>query len=183
VASIAKRPDGRWRARYRDVHGKEHSRHFDRKIDAQNWLDSVTTAVQTGMYVDPNRGKVAIEEWATRWLDGQAHLKPSTHERYAGILREHVLPQWSTDRLVDITHADVQAWVTRLAARRSPATVRKVHRVLSLMLKTAVKDGRLARNPGRGRQPAARDRWRTALPHARAGARLGRCDRQASRCE
>jgi integrase len=40
----------------------------------------------------------------------------------------------------------VQAWVTRLAARRSPATVRKVHRVFSLMLKTAVKDGRLARN-------------------------------------
>ena len=51
VASIAKRPDGRWRARYRDVHGKEHSRHFGRKIDAQNWLDSVTTAVQTGVYV------------------------------------------------------------------------------------------------------------------------------------
>ena len=147
MASIARRSDGRWRARYRDVHGKEHARHFNRKIDAQNWLDSVTTAVQTGMYVDPNRGKVTIEEWSIRWLDGQAHLKPSTHERYAGILREHVLPQWSAERLIDITHADVQAWVTRLTARRSPATVRKVHRVLSLMLKTAVKDGRLARNP------------------------------------
>jgi integrase len=147
VASIAKRPNGQWRARYRDAHGQEHARHFGRKIDAQNWLDSVTTAVQTGVYVDPNRGKVTIQEWATRWLDGQAHLKPSTHERYAGILREHVLPEWSGERLVDITHADVQAWVTRLATRRSPATVRKVHRVLSLMLKTAVKDGRLARNP------------------------------------
>jgi integrase len=147
VASIAKRPNGQWRARYRDAHGNEHARHFVRKIDAQNWLDSVTTAVQTGIYVDPNRGKVTIEEWATRWLDGQAHLKPSTHERYTGILREHVLPQWSAERLIDITHADVQAWVTRLAARRSPATVRKVHRVFSLILKTAVKDGRLARNP------------------------------------
>ena len=26
---------------------------FNRKIDAQNWLDSVTTAMQTGVYVDP----------------------------------------------------------------------------------------------------------------------------------
>lgn len=37
--------------------------------------------------------------------------------------------------------------MTRLAAQRSPATVCKVHRVFSLILKTAVKDGRLARNP------------------------------------
>ena len=51
--------------------------------------------MQTGVYVDPNRGKITIGDWSARWLDGQAHLKPSTHERYAGILREHVLPQWS----------------------------------------------------------------------------------------
>ena len=36
---------------------------------------------------------------------------------------------------------------SRLTARHSPATVRKVHRVFSLMVRTAVKDGRLARNP------------------------------------
>ena len=95
----------------------------------------------------PNRGKITIGDWSARWLDGQAHLKPSTHERYAGILREHVLPQWSAVQLIDVTHADVQAWVSRLAARRSPATVRKVHRVFSLIVKTAVRDGRLARNP------------------------------------
>jgi hypothetical protein len=85
--------------------------------------------MQTGVYVDPNRGKITIGDWSARWLDGQAHLKPSTHERYAGILREHVLPQWSAVQLIDVTHADVQARVSRLAARRSPATVRKVHRV------------------------------------------------------
>ena len=147
MANIAKRADGHWRARYRDAHGKEHARHFNRKIDAQNWLDSVTTAMQTGVYVDPNRGKITIGDWSARWLDGQAHLKPSTHERYAGILREHVLPQWSAVQLIDVTHADVQARVSRLAARRSPATVRKVHRVFSLIVKTAVRDGRLARNP------------------------------------
>ena len=147
MGNIAKRPDGRWRARYRDSANKEHARHFDRKVDAQNWLDSVTTAVQTGAYVDPNRGKVTIGEWATRWLDGQAHLKPSTHERYAGIVREHVLPRWSNVQLIDVTHADIQAWVSTLTATRSPATVRKIHRVLALVLKTAVKDSRLARNP------------------------------------
>ncbi len=34
MASIAKRPDGHWRARYRDPTGREHARHFARKIEA-----------------------------------------------------------------------------------------------------------------------------------------------------
>ena len=147
MASIAKREDGRWRARYRDAAGKEHSRHFARKIDAQTWLDGVTTAVHTGTYADPKRGRVTVGDWAPRWLEGQAHLKPSTYERYAGILREHVLPAWSAVQLIDVSHSDIQGWITRLSATRSPATVHKVHRVFSLLLKTAVKDGRLGRNP------------------------------------
>jgi hypothetical protein len=36
MASIGpKRADGRYRARYRDAAGKEHARHFTRKVDAQ----------------------------------------------------------------------------------------------------------------------------------------------------
>jgi len=53
MASLTKRPDGRWRARYRDEAGKEHAKHFDRKVDGQRWLDEVTAAVVTGQYVDP----------------------------------------------------------------------------------------------------------------------------------
>jgi hypothetical protein len=40
----------------------------------------------------------------------------------------------------------LQAWITRVTATRSPATVRNVHRVFSLLLKTAMKDGRIGRN-------------------------------------
>jgi hypothetical protein len=55
MASIARRPDGRWRARYRDTEGREHARHFDRKVDAQRFLDNVTASVVRGDYVDPAR--------------------------------------------------------------------------------------------------------------------------------
>jgi hypothetical protein len=44
MASIKKRPDGRWRARYRDDHDREHSKHFDRKVDGEKWLAAQTTA-------------------------------------------------------------------------------------------------------------------------------------------
>ncbi|WP_375482197.1 hypothetical protein [uncultured Jatrophihabitans sp.] len=55
MASLAKRADGHWRTRYRDAAGNQHSRHFKPKVYAQHWLDEVTTAVTTGMYVDPGR--------------------------------------------------------------------------------------------------------------------------------
>ncbi len=53
AGNVAKRTKGGWRARYRDDTGKEHSRHFDRKVDAQPWLDQVTAAVMTCNYADP----------------------------------------------------------------------------------------------------------------------------------
>lgn len=145
MASVAKRDDGRWRARYRDARGKELSRHFARKVDAQRWLDLVTTAVLTGAYVDPGKSKIRIGEWSQQWLAGQGHLKPSTYERYAGIVRSHVLPQWSDVALSDVSHADVRAWVSTLTS-----TARRAHRVLSLILSLAVRDGRLVKNPADG---------------------------------
>ncbi|MDQ6848733.1 MAG: site-specific integrase, partial [Actinomycetota bacterium] len=45
MASVTKRPNGQWRARYRDSAANEHARHFARRVDAQAWLDGVTTAV------------------------------------------------------------------------------------------------------------------------------------------
>ena len=47
-------------------------------------------------------------------------------------------------------YAEVAAWVQRLTASGlAPATVRYAHRVLSLLLAHAVRDGRMARNPQR----------------------------------
>src|SRR3954467_15436626 len=71
MASIAKRPDGTYRPRYRDENGKEHSRHFKRKVDAQRWLDEVTAAMVTGDYVDPSAGKVSFKAWFAEWSGRQ----------------------------------------------------------------------------------------------------------------
>lgn len=65
-----------WRARYRDDVGKEHARHFDRKVDAQHWLDEVTASIVTSTYVDPKAGRITFgryfEELAGRqvWESG-----------------------------------------------------------------------------------------------------------------
>ena len=73
--------------------------------------------------------------------------------------------------LANLSHGDVQAWVTDLAATHSPATVQKIHRVLSLVLDLAVKR-RPARPQRRPRgQPAAGPPARAPLPHPPAGRR------------
>lgn len=71
MASIQKRDNGSWRARYRDSAGREHARHFPRKIDAQRWLDEVTASVVTGRYVDPKAGKITFAQWFEQWAAAQ----------------------------------------------------------------------------------------------------------------
>ena len=149
MANIQKRQrDGRisYRVRYRTPGGAERSKTFARRADAVRFGATVESAKNVGTYIDPARARVTVGEWAEKWLAGQAHLKPSSYERSAGIVRTYVVPTWGTVPLAKVAHADVQAWVTTLSAIRSPATVRKVHRTLSLILDLAVRDGRLGRN-------------------------------------
>src|SRR3954453_20953648 len=125
----------RYRARYRDLGGRQHEKRCTRKVDAQRWLDEATSALATRTWTAPERGRVTVAEWAERWLAAQTGIKPSTHYRYGTLLRAHVLPAWGNHRLADVTHADVATWVAQLRQRGSaPGTVRQAHRVLSLLL-------------------------------------------------
>jgi integrase len=151
VANIQKRPNGTWRARYRDSAEKEHARHFARKVDAQAWLDGVTTAVNTGAYVDPSRSRMTVGALAEQWIVGKVNLKPSTHALYGSILITHVLPRWRDSPLPRTEHGDIQAWIADLVASGlSPSHVRDVHGVLSGILGLAVRDRRLPANPADG---------------------------------
>ena len=54
MGNIQKRPSGQWRARYRDPFGKEHARHFRRRLDAERWLASVENAKHRGELQAPD---------------------------------------------------------------------------------------------------------------------------------
>lgn len=165
TANIAKRPDGTWRARYRDAAGKEHAQHFARRVEAQRWIDSVTTAVQTGPYVDPARAKVVLDTVAKQWFAGKINLRPTTRARYESALQVHVLPRWGSIPLDRIEHGEIQAWLAQLsAASQSGASVRKAHGVLSAILELAVRDRRLPSNPAVGTSlPETNERRRRYL--------------------
>lgn len=157
MASIKKRSDGKWRARYRDASGREHARHFERKTDAQRWLDEVTASVVTGQYVDPKAGQITFRTYAEQWRTAQVH-RPSSQAHVETMLRRHAYPTLGDRPLASILPSEVQAWVKRLgvedkATKRkalAPSTIGVVHGLVSSVFKAAVKDRRLVANPCEG---------------------------------
>ena len=125
------------------------SKTLKREVDAKKFLISVEHSKDTNTYIDPSRSKVKTGPFARdSWLVGQAHLKPSTRARYANILDHHIVPRWGDTPLYAVGHADVQKWISSIDL--APASVRYVHRVLSLIMELAVRDGRIPSNPTTG---------------------------------
>lgn len=146
MASIAKRKNGKWLARYRDEAGKEFSRQFDRKIDGQRWLDEVTTSIVTGTYVDPRAGRTTFQEYATDWLAMQPR-RPSTLIRYEQALRRNIYPRIGDRPLASVRPSHIQALAAELTNRLSPSSARFNVVVASSIFKAAVMDRRLPINP------------------------------------
>ena len=146
MASVARRPNGSWRARYRDEQEREHSRHFSRKVDAQDWLDSIVTAQRTGTYVDPRSGKVTLasffEDWSTRQVWASATLRAARNAVNGCTFRDVPL-----DR---VRRSHVESWVKAMTATLQPTTITTRVRYVRGVLRGAVRDQVLAVDPSAG---------------------------------
>jgi hypothetical protein len=128
AGNIQRRPDGKWRARYRDANHPEHARRFSRKRDAERWLASQEVAIAPGEWVDPNLSKITVGEWLPQWLAPQVQLKPTTMVRYEVALPRQILPRWELVPLAKIPYSDVSSWVHSLTDEGlAPVTVRYAH--------------------------------------------------------
>lgn len=121
MASIKRRTNGQWRARYRDEAGREHARHFARKIDAQRWIDQVTTSVVTGAYVDPAAGAITFAQFYAQFSARQLWA-PNT-VRTMGLAVNSVPFADLPMRVIRRSH--IEAWVKAMtAAGLAPGTIR-----------------------------------------------------------
>lgn len=155
MASIKRREDGKWRARYRDDAGKEHARHFARKVDAERWLAEISASIVTGQYVDPGAGKVTFKAYAEEWRAAQVHRATSA-AHVETMLRRHAYPALGDRPIASIRPGEVQAWVKRLSSdgegrkALAPATVGVVHGIVAAIFKAAARDRRVAGSPCEG---------------------------------
>ena len=147
MASVRRTPEGKWLARLRPVKGgRQVSRTFDRKVDAQRWVAEVTTAAAAGTYVDPHRERLTVRQWCEEWLEGYGGREST--RRSARTHVRLIVAGLGDHRLRDLRTSHVKAWLRQLEGEgRAPSYVSAVRSRLRTICQAAVDDGLLVRNP------------------------------------
>ncbi len=146
MASVARRSDGQWRARYRDADGREHSKHFPRKLDAERWAATQRVSVDSGQHVNPKAGQQTFVTYAEAWRAMQDH-RPGTAALYERVLRLHAYPVLGSRPLASVRHSDARAFVTGLSRTLAPNTARQVHAIVRTIFRSAVHDRLIIESP------------------------------------
>jgi integrase len=137
---------GRRITRYASVKGT--------RRDAQEALTKLLHARDTGAAVDPTKKTAA--QFVDRWNDSiETKVSPKTRERYAELLRLHVVPHVGVRPIQKLTAADLDRLYSKLLRESglAPRTVGHVHRVLHKALGVALKWGIVARNVAEAAEP------------------------------
>jgi integrase len=147
MASVKRRPDGRWRARYRDEAGREHARHFERRVDGQRWLDEVTAAAVTGTYVDPRAGLITFARYFAEW--SQRQIWATGTDRAMRLAAGSAT--FSEVPLKALRRSHVESWVKHEQARGlAPGTIKTRVQNVRTVLRAAVRDRLIAADPSEG---------------------------------
>jgi len=145
MASVQKRPNGKWRARYRDPSGKERARHFDRKVDAERWLLEAESSKMRGDWVDPASRRITVGELGEQLIATKAD--PTTKAWNVTMMR-HVEDRWRDVPVPAVDHLGVQVWVQELEAKGLGAdTVRGAYRVLHETISLALRARIVSHDP------------------------------------
>lgn len=146
MSSIRQRPNGKWRARYRDDEGREHSRHFDRKRDGQDWLNEVAARRHMGTYVAPSRSTTTLASYYADWSPRQI-WEPTTK-----IAMDLALSKCSFLEVPfgKLRRSHVEAWVKSMSDDLAASTVHTRVNNVRATLRAAVRDRYLAEDPAEG---------------------------------
>ena len=101
-------------------------------------------------------GKLTLGDYLHRWLADSVKdtVRQRTYERYAQLVRVHIVPTLGGVKLKNLTPAHVRGLCrSKLDEGLAPRTVQYVHRTLSKALKQAVNDGLLPRNAAASVKP------------------------------
>ena len=143
---VTRRPDGAWRARWIGDDGREVSKHFRTKREAQLWEGEQRSKRAQGTWVNPN-DKTTVSQFAWQWAKGRP-FRPSTARNVAGMIRNHIsMTPLGSRRLSAVRPSEIQVWVTSRAALMAPSRLRVLVNLLRSIFKDAVLDGLIVKSP------------------------------------
>ena len=150
MAQIFKRStsagDTRYDVRTR-ISGRVVTRTFKRKRDAESYATSVEADRLRGVAIDPRRARVTLVTYGRENLQSRTPgLALRTADQYSWLLEQHILPDLGKHALGDIDPTMVRTWNARLA-KQHPTTAAKAYRLLSSIMRSAIADEIVTRNP------------------------------------
>jgi len=141
-----------YRVRYINPEGRERSRSFKRKADADDFTTEVSHALRSSSYIDPAAGRQPLKAYLAEWASTQVHWRSSTRHSYEASFKL-VSAHLGALPLSRLTASAVAAWMAKLTETHAPSTIALARVHLSSALNAAVRDRRLAANPARGVKP------------------------------
>jgi integrase len=151
--SVRKLPSGRYQARYPAPDGTTRSgdETFARKAEAERYLILIEAQMARREWIDPDRGKIRLQDYAERWITERPNLRPRTVHLYRWTLGKHVTPYLGGMPLNRLDTPMIREWRTRLLTQGVSLTMAaKAYRLLRAILMTAAKEDELIRvNPCR----------------------------------
>ncbi|OQM83375.1 tyrosine-type recombinase/integrase [Rhodococcus sp. 66b] len=134
----------RWRARYVDDDSREKSLSFERKADAQNWLNDVVSSQVTGNYIDPVQGKITFASFYKEWSSRQVWV-PGT-VRAMNLAAGSVT--FSTVAMADLRPSHLETWVKAMQDKPlAPGTIKTRFNNVRSVLRAAKRDKVLGEDP------------------------------------
>src|ERR1051325_10452780 len=128
----------RWRARYRDPSGRERSKTFAKRVEADRFLATVEGDKVRGAWIEPTLQRTTVRAWATEWQSTIVNLEPATIAWYDAKLRNHVLPEFGDMPVAAVGQLEIRRWVADMQTRQLGArTIRGAVVTLSQVLGVA----------------------------------------------
>lgn len=164
---VQKVSENRFKARWRAPDGTLKGKTFPLRRDAEAFLRQQEVAIDRGLFVDENLGKITFGEWAEQYFTvASRRLARTSYARDLSYLKSYVLPRWERVRIGRITKAEVERWVVELGAdgrsvkgkALSPATIEKIYQTFRKVMKAAYEDERIPRLPCPAHPPIPRQK-------------------------
>lgn len=145
---ITKRSDGRFMARYSNVQGEKPITVYGKsKQEVMDKLHKLDNEIQEGSYIKPHGETLAA--WLKTWLNDYAKIsvKRSTYISYEGYIRNHCIPFFGKQKLLNLTNESIQRFFAAKSEKLSPKTLRNIYNMLHTSLDQAVISRRISFNP------------------------------------
>jgi integrase len=141
----------RWLAGWIAPNGKERTRAFAIKTDAETHAKAMDTDASRGEYLDPKAGEKPLGPYLKLHLNTTKDRDPASYEIYEQTVRLHLNPTFEKWPVKNITVTDVLNWMEEFSANYGATTVGRGLHLLRSALDIAVDDGAIKRNPARSK--------------------------------